>query len=210
MGLAGEIGAIRIDDLARDTPGLMSAILSSLARTLDNASETERTIIEQRLLSTPPMTLAALGTQVGVTRERIRQVQARIEGQIRNALGKGVHVIAASLKERFGHVVLQSELEDGIGDLLAAPKSLATRILRDALIDEMEFTLDDGLYLDPQAKEEFERIRVLIPRFADDVGLVDEQRLITSFPSKEWEQWWPWGAKALRPQGALWSLQHSR
>ena len=195
MGIAEEIAAIRIDDLTRETPGLVSAILACLARTLDSASETERTIIEQRLLSTPPTTLAVLGTQVGVTRERIRQVQVRIERQIRNALGKGVQVIATTLKERFSHVVLKSELEDGIEELLPADKSLATRILRDALINDMDFALDDGLYLDRQAKQEFERIRVLIPQLVDDVGLVDEQRLVSSFPSEEWEQWWPWVRK---------------
>ena len=57
MGIAAEIGAIRIDDLARGTPGLVSATVARLSRALDSASETERTIIEQRLLSTPPTTL---------------------------------------------------------------------------------------------------------------------------------------------------------
>ena len=192
MGIAGEIGAIRIDDMARETPGLVSATLACLSRTLDSTSETERTIIEQRLLSTPPTTLKVLGGQVGVTRERIRQVQVRIERQIRSALGKGVQVIATTLKERFGHVVLKSELEDRIEDFLPAEKSLATRILRKALVKDMGFTLDDGLYLDRQAREEFERIRDLIPQLVDDVGLVDKQRLVSNLPSEEWRQRWPW------------------
>ena len=192
MGIAGEISALKIDDLARETPGLVSAILLRLARTLDSASETERTIIEQRLLSTRPTTLASLGTQVGVTRERIRQVQARIETKIRDALGKGVQIIATTLKERFGHVVLKSELEDRIEEFLSAEKSLVTRLLRKAVVKDMGFTLDDGLYLDRQAKEEFERIRDLIPQLVDDVGLVDKQRLVSNFPSEEWKQRWPW------------------
>ena len=192
MGIAGAIGAIRIDHLAKGTPGLVSATLSLLARTLDAASETECTIIEHRLLRTPPTTLEVVGSQVGVTRERIRQVQARIERRIHAALGRGLRIIAVTLKEPLGHVVKQSQLEDRIEELLPADGSLATRLLRKALLNEMGFTLDNGVYLDERAMEQLELIRVSIRRLADDVGLVDEQRLVASLPSDEWEQWWSW------------------
>ena len=192
MGIAGAIGAIRIDHLAKGTPGIGSATLSLLARTLDAASETEYTIIEHRLLRTPPMTLQAVGSQVGVTRERIRQIQARIERKIHAALGRGLRIIAETLKEPLGHVVTQSQLDDRIEELLPADESLATRIFRKALIDEMGFTLDHGVYLDEQVMEQLEHIRASICRHADDVGLVDEQRFVASLPSEEWEQWWPW------------------
>ena len=192
MGIAGAIGAVGIDHLAKGTPGLVSATLSLLVRTLDTASDTERTIIEHRLLRTPPTTLEAVGSQVGVTRERIRQVQARIERKIHAALGRGLRIIAATLKEPFGHVVSQSQLEDRIEELLPADESLATRLYRRALLNEMGFTLNNGMYLDERATEQLKHIRASIRRHADDVGLVDEQRLVASLPSEEWERWWPW------------------
>ena len=192
MGIAGAIGAVRIDRLAKGTPGLVSATLSLLARTLDAASETECTIIEHRLLRTPPVTLEEVGSQVGVTRERIRQVQARIERKTHAALGRGLRIISATLKEPLGHVVSQSQLEGRIEELLPADKDLATRLFRRALLNEMGFTLDNGVYLDERATEQLRHIRASIRRLADDVGLVDEQRLVASLPSEEWEQWWPW------------------
>ena len=192
MGIAGAIGAVGIDHLAKGTPGLVSATLSLLARTLDAASDTERTIIEHRLLRTPPTTLEAVGSQVGVTRERIRQVQARIERKIHAALGRGLRIIAATLKEPLGHVVSQSQLEDRIEELLPADESLATRLFRRALLNEMGFTLNNGVYLDERATGQLKHIRASIRRLADDVGLVDEQRLVASLPSEEWERWWPW------------------
>ena len=192
MGIAGAIGAIRIDHVSRGTPGLVSVTLGRLALTIDAASETECKIIEHRLLRTPPTTLEEVGSQVGVTRERIRQVQARIERKIHAALGRGLRIIAATLKEPLGHVVSQSELEDRIDELLPADKGLATRLLRKALLNDMGFTLDNGVYLDERAMEQLEHIRATIRRLADDVGLVDEQRLVASLPSEEWEQWWPW------------------
>ena len=192
MGIEGAIGAIGIDHVAKGSPGLVSAILGRLALTLDAASETECTIIEHRLLRTSPATLEAVGSQVGVTRERIRQVQARIERKIHAALGRGLRIISATLKEPLGHVVSQSELEGRIEQLLPADESLATRIFRKALLNDMGFTLDNGVYLDAQAMEQLEYIRASIRRLADDVGLVDEQRLVASLPSEEWVQWWPW------------------
>ena len=192
MGIAGAIGAVRIDHLAKGTPGLVSATLSLLTRTLDAASETECTIIEHRLLRTPPTTLEAVGLQVGVTRERIRQIQARIERKIHAALGRGLRIIAATLKEPFGDVVSQSELEGRIAELLPAGQGLATRLLRKALLDEMGFTLDNGVFLDKQATQELRNIRAEARRLADDVGLVDEQRLIASLPNEGWRRFWPW------------------
>ena len=192
MGIAGAISAIRIDHLAKGTPGLASATLARLALTLDAASETECTIIEYRLLRIPPTTLEAVGSQVGVTRERIRQVQIRIERKIDAALGRGLRIIAVTLKEPLGHVVSQSQLEDRIEELLLVDKSLATRIFRKALIDEMGFTLDNGVYLDKCAMEQLEHIHASIRRLVDDVGLVDKQRLVANLPSEEWKQWWPW------------------
>ena len=192
MGIAGAIGEVRIDYLAKGTPGLGSATLSLLARTLNAASKTECTIIEHRLLRTPPTTLAEVGSQVGVTRERIRQVQARVERRIHAVLGRGLRIIAATLKEPLGNVVSQSELEDRIEELLPADEGLATRLLRKALLNEMGFTLDNGVYLDERAVEQLKHIRASIRKLADDVGLVDEQRLVASLPSEQWAQWWPW------------------
>ena len=192
MGIAGAIGAIRIDQLAKGTPGLASVTLARLALTLDAASETECTIIEHRLLRTPPTTLEAVGSQVGVTRERIRQIQARIERNLHAALGRGLRIIAATLKEPLGGVVLQSELDDRIAEFLPAGQEPATRLLRKALLDEMGFTLDNGVFLDKRATQELRDIRAEARRLADDVGLVDEQRLITSLPNEGWRRFWPW------------------
>ena len=209
MGIAGTIGAITIDQLAKGTSGLASVTLTRLALTLDSASETECTIIEHRLLRTPPTTLEEVGSQVGVTRERIRQVQARIERRIHAALGRGLQIIAATMKEPLGHVVSQSQLEGRIEELLPTDRDLATRLFRRALLNEMGFTLDNGVYLDEWAMEQLEHVRASIRRLADDVGLVDEQRLVASLPSEEWRAMVAVGARALRTLRPVWIPRHS-
>ena len=192
MGIAGAIAAVRIDHVSKGTPGLVAATLSRVAQTIDAASDTERTIIEHRLVRTPPTTLEEVGAQVGVTRERIRQVQIKIERKVQAALGRGMWIITSALKERLGQVVAQSEVERRIDALLPADQNLVTRLLRRALIDEMGFTLDSGVYLDKRATEELDDIRASTRRLADDVGLVDEQQIIATLPSEEWRRFWPW------------------
>ena len=174
------------------TPGLVSVTLSRVALTIDAASDTERTIIEHRLVRTPATTLEEVGKQVGVTRERIRQVQIKIERRLQATLGRGMRIVASALKERLGHLAEESWVERRFEELLPADQGLATRLLRKALLDEMGFTLDSGVYLDKRAMEELRDIRDSTRRLADDVGLVDEPQLVASLPNEEWRQFWPW------------------
>ena len=192
MGIASAIGAVRIDHVSKGTPGLISVTLSRVALTIDAASDTERRIIEHRLVRTPPTTLEEVGAQMGVTRERIRQVQAKIERKVQSALGRRLRVVASALKGRLGHLVEESAVERRIEELLPTDQGLATRLLRKALLDEMGFTLDGGVFLDKRATEELRDIRTATRRLADDVGLVDEQELIVRLPSEEWRRFWPW------------------
>ena len=192
MGIADELGSIGIDELADGAPGLVSASLGALERFVAGATETERRIVEERLLRTPPRTLEEVGTESGVTRERIRQIQVRLERRIGSALGAELPVVASTLKEELGHVVAGRELEARIGKLLANRQRIAGKLFEGALVDRMGFTLDHGMYLDETARRELGEIRSATRRLADDVGLVDAERVAESFPSPAWTRWWPW------------------
>ena len=192
MGIASVISGVNIGDVTNDTPGLAAATARRLALTLEQSSETERTIVEHRLLRTRRITLEKVGTQVGVTRERIRQVQARIERRIHNVLGRGLRVIASALKEQLGHMVEEAEVERRINTLLPDDQGLANLLFRQALIDEMGFALDNGVYTDKRAREILEELGTDARRLADDVGLVDEEQLMATLPDEDWHRFWPW------------------
>ena len=192
MGIAEAIDAIGIAEMTDGAAGLVSASSGKLDRIIDGATETERKIIEQRLLRTPARTLEDVGSQVGVTRERIRQIQVRLEKKIWSALGGSLQVIASTLKDEFGHLVSQSELEARIEKLLAKQQGVGKKFFGKALIDAMGFTQHHGMYLDGSAWRELEEVRAATRRLADDVGLVDADRIAESFPSEEWQRWWPW------------------
>ena len=48
----------------------------------------ERVIFEQRLLAEEPKTLQDIGDAEGVSRERVRQIEKRLIGKLREYLGK--------------------------------------------------------------------------------------------------------------------------
>ena len=192
MGIANEIATIRIDDIVNGTPGFASVVSSRLKLILEAMSENERTIIEHRLLRAPPKTLEEIGSLVGVTRERIRQIQSRVEGKIRMALGRELRVIAWTLKEQLDHMISECEFERRIEDLLPDDPPLVKRLFRQTLITAMGYTLQEDVYLDKQASRVVEEIDVSARRLSDDVGLVDSEQLIAELPSEDWRRFWPW------------------
>lgn len=61
--------------------GLVQEKLAAFAATLDN--ERDQTIWEKRMVATDPESLSALGEQFGVSKERIRQLEARMKKRLK-------------------------------------------------------------------------------------------------------------------------------
>ena len=61
--------------------------VKEFATTLD---ERERRIVERRILAEEPATLQEIGDEFGVTRERIRQIEARLVANLRDYLGENL------------------------------------------------------------------------------------------------------------------------
>lgn len=88
-------GSTRMDFLPALAPGLEETLASSEITTLMRAkmknilpelNEKERYILKHRLLSEEPITLREIGERYNVTRERVRQLEARLLKKIRKHL----------------------------------------------------------------------------------------------------------------------------
>lgn len=192
MGLDKSLRSVALHEVMLGTPSLPALVVRRLQETVNGLSARQLAVIEARIVQTPPATLEEVGRQFGVTRERVRQIQKRLEPKIEAALGEELHIIASTLQERLEPVIAADELERRI-DLIAPDTSAtATAMFRNALIRAMGFTLDDGHYTHESAEQVIRRVLVYARELADDVGLVQEEDLITSLPDETWQRFWPW------------------
>lgn len=64
----------------------ISVLRENIEKIRDTLNEKETFILEKRLLADEPMTLQEIGEHYGVTREAVRQLEARLIGKIRKAV----------------------------------------------------------------------------------------------------------------------------
>ncbi len=82
------------------------AVRENIESFKETADEKERAIIEQRLLTEEPATLQVIADQFGVSRERIRQIEARLKDRLKE------HLSASLNLGDTGQVLVEDEGED--------------------------------------------------------------------------------------------------
>ena len=192
MGLSPKLHAIGVREIVQGAQSLSMLVATRLQRVLEAVSDRQQTIIQTRMIQAPPATLEEVGRQLGITRERVRQIQARLERKVNGALGEELRVIAATVKEHLDPIVPESDLERRIESVVPNESPVVYGLFRKTLISAMSFTLDNGVYIDDRATEVLKEIRTGAQSFADDVGLVHEQQLIEILPNEGWQQIWLW------------------
>ena len=93
--LADDSDATKMDFLPSLAPGVEESIandqivelpLNNIREIRSSLNEKEVAILDRRLLSDDPVTLREIGEEFGVTRERVRQIEARLMAKIREHL----------------------------------------------------------------------------------------------------------------------------
>jgi RNA polymerase sigma-32 factor len=70
----------------------MAVLNDNLAELRPNLTEKETYILEKRILADEPLTLQEIGDHYGVTREAVRQLEARLINRIRQAVTRSLHM----------------------------------------------------------------------------------------------------------------------
>ena len=192
IGISSNLEAFQLRQLVEGTDGPASVASDRLASALEPKSIAERAILQHRVLHDPAKTLEEVGSMVGLTHERIRQIQIRLEHRIRGSLGNELKLLASVLKEEMGYWALEGEVDGRIAGLLSAESSLIRRVFRQALLRVMGYALRDGIYFDRRVSEVVEHLRLIARNLADDAGLVREEQLLAELPDEGWRPLWPW------------------
>lgn len=192
VGMSSDLEAFQLRQLVEGTDGPVSVALRRLETALESKSVADQMILQYRVLQEPAKTLEEVGSMVGLTRERIRQLQVRLERRIHDSLGNELELLASVLKEELGHWAPEGEVDGRIADLLSAGSSLVKRVFRQTLLRVMGYSLREGVYLDRRASEVVEHVHSFARSLADDVGLVREEQLLAELPDEGWRPLWPW------------------
>lgn len=192
LKVSDKISDIKINTLSHGVSGPISLCLSQIALVVDSLSEANHVVLEQRLIQTPPVTLEEIGIQLGVTRERVRQVQDQLERRLHTATGEKIELIASEIKEHFGNIVDENQLDLWFRGKLPTKYDSTSILFKKMLLAKMDFTLDKGMYLDKSAKKELQKLKTMAHRLADDVGLISETDLVANLPNRLWHDYWLW------------------
>ena len=192
MGISADIGSIRVEDLVGSTGGPLEIASRRLAQTVEAMPARERAVVEYRLAFEPPKTLEVVGSLVGVTRERVRQIQVKVSERVSKAVGHHVGLAASVLKEQLEPIVPRLEFDLRLDEMLTPGPTLANALIRRELLAAMRYRLDGDTYVSKRALEVVDCVRSRMHELADDVGLVDETGLMAELPNPEWQRLWPW------------------
>ena len=181
------------DVLPTDSPGDPQNELQELAATLNDK---QLAIVRRRMLAATPETLASIAADLGVSRERVRQIESAVVERMQAAFSFGTAVgdLLASLRVEIQPVSSLDRLigrHPEIADEIPA-FGVPLWLVLDRLDDYFEVT--DGWAATPTAIVAREKTTALLEDIASEEGAVtlDVAQSLTGLPHDELRAWLTW------------------
>ena len=191
LGVGDDLRKIEIADVVDQSGKLSTIILRRANSTYSTMSEAQRTVANLRAIGPERKTLREVGQELKLTRERVRQIQVKLERKIDEGLGSELDRMAAVVKYQLGPIVRRSEIDDRVEELLSGSGAPSVALARNALKAKLGYLhAKSGICLDRTAVGVVEQIKDTAVRIADDVGLIDEKRIMANLPGAEWLDRW--------------------
>ena len=191
MGIGEQLKDIELDSMTggRRLSDSFLAVVDSFCADLTHA---ELLILQERLYRLgKPATLQALGDYLGVTRERVRQVERRLKERIPDTVGEHVRMLAGALAVDLEPVLPTDDLDRRLEGVFAgadsAPLPVAVGMLREAV----DYRRGEKISLSPAAVEVVQTLKAAARELQDDAGLVEETPLQGVLPDEGWVRFWP-------------------
>lgn len=192
IGIAQDLDSIRIRNLTH-VRRIATTITEGLGVILGSLTSREQLILKRRLLANSPNTLQELGKQIGVTRERIRQIELGVLDSIENAVGPEISIATSLLNERLGPVTSVTKIEKLIADFFDSLSTNQTEIdLANCLIkSRLNYSCVQGICFNEAAISAIKILGDTATKLADDVGLIDKKTLQDHLPDEKWGSFFP-------------------
>ena len=190
IGIQDKLIGIDIDALSAHHTHLSAVLLTEAKRMCNTLTSTQRTVLDRRILADPPDTLVEIGNMVGVTRERVRQIQVALITKYEQVFGRELSTISLVLRTQLGTIVREREVDSRIDGLIVDDGTQGAALARHAIKSGLQYPrITNGVCLDESACLIVDRLRRAAPAVAED-GIIDEARLKAILPDQGWEQHW--------------------
>ena len=191
IGIGEDLDRFEIKDLVSSSR-ITDTVVNRLTALQMSMELREQTIVEQRLSAATPKKLEELGQLVGVSRERVRQIESRLLKEIQERVGKEIAIIAAVLGEKLPPVVDIEELDRSIEELFAGSEEKASVMLAVQMVKtRLNYSCADGICMDESALDVVGKLEEVAEQIWDDVGLIDGKVLRGFLPGEEWGDYFP-------------------
>jgi hypothetical protein len=185
----GRLLGLAADDVD-DPSGVRAGIAAKLDDALAGFDERQLSILARRMFADDPVTLDQLGGELGVTRERIRQIESKARGHLLGliAVEGPLADVAASVRQSIGQVM-------PLGDLLELFPALEQKVegvgqpawrVLDRIDDGYE--IEDGWCLAPSRSAARTTTQAQLHELADQYGVVRLDSIVlveTNHPERQ-------------------------
>lgn len=191
IDLLSQIEAIGLDTIVDSRITYTATILDGLQDLCARLTATQRTVVELRLLSFPPKTLAEAGAALDISRERVRQIQTKIVNRIQISLNPAINATSAILRTQFGSIAQEFDVDSRLVGLFPDDGTPGPLLARHLIKSELGYVkITNGVCLDPTAVDIVRQMRSAAYDLSED-GIIDQPRLQASLPDDYWRKQWP-------------------
>jgi len=190
VGIAEDRMSADIRQVARSNAGLRSAITDRLRAMVADVPEKLFLVLKLRIVQTPPVTLAEIGRQLGITREGVRQLQRRLESRIRDAMGEEFERFVPALQSRLPPIMPMQQLDRHVDEIAADEDPVVEGVFKRELLSALQVSACNGFYASESATGIIREMKRQARKGADDVGLVDDRKLAEMLPAPDWRRFW--------------------
>lgn len=178
-------------DVTESASALRSEIQigQEFASVLQSLDERRRLIARKRTYAHNPEKLAALGDAFGVSRERARQLEVRLRYTVDSQVAESVERAAGWLRRAAGSAAGPAKFAR-IVDLLVGDAPPEWRTAAEvAVMSAAGYKSLDGVVADDRFQDRIAQVRGRAPGFANEAGVVDEERLRSAVGGDRIPEW---------------------
>ena len=191
IGVFDSLQKIDIRDMASHHASHSAIVLHDARKLYAELSPNQRTVLDLRFLRSPRRSLVAVGVGLGVTRQRVQQIHARVMDKLASGFGTELQEIVAVLTAQLGPIALARDVDRKIETLFVDDGTPIPLLVRYVIRDTMGYSRrPNGICLNDDANDVVRQIMSDARRLSV-AGIIDQARLRDSLPDRDWLRHWP-------------------